>query len=226
MNDLIKSYVITDIHGCAKSFRHLVQNVINLKPDDNLYLLGDYIDRGPDSKGVLDFILDLKELGFKVTPLRGNHEQFVLNASQNPQRHQFWMENGGHQTLASFNADTVFDLPEKYIDFLDSLPYYIEIDNYYLVHAGFNFQEGKPFEDYHSMMTIRNFHVDKRLLGNKKIIHGHTPLPLYEIRRDLNDREALLYNLDGGCVYNLPGLGNLLALELNSWKLYPQPNID
>ncbi|MDQ3534446.1 MAG: serine/threonine protein phosphatase [Bacteroidota bacterium] len=227
MSGTEKTYIITDIHGCLKTFMYLVRDIMALNPDDNLYLLGDYIDRGPDSKGILDLIIELKEKGFKVFPLRGNHEQFVLNATKGLQRHQFWLENGGHQTLASFNAETVFDIPQKYIDFIESLPYYFELENYFLVHAGFNFQDGKPFEDFHSMMTIRNFQIDKRFLGNKKIIHGHTPLPLYEIRRDLKDNDTLSFNLDGGCVYkNVSGLGNLLALELQNWELIIQPNID
>lgn len=226
MIDEEKIFVITDIHGCSKSFKHLVQQVINLRKEDSLYLLGDYVDRGPDSKGVLDFIWELKEQGFNVFPLRGNHEQFMLNASLGPQRHQFWLENGGHETLASFNADTVFDISGKYIDFLSSLPYYFELENYYLVHAGFNFQAEKPFEDYNAMMSIRNFQINEELLGSKKIIHGHTPLPIYEIRRDLKENDSFSFNLDGGCVYNISGLGHLLALELNTWELYIQENIE
>ncbi|MDQ3392761.1 MAG: serine/threonine protein phosphatase [Bacteroidota bacterium] len=223
MSGIEKIFAITDIHGCVKTFRSLVENIIKLTPKDQLYLLGDYIDRGPDSKGVIDFILELQDRGFQVFPIRGNHEQFILSASEGPQRHQFWLENGGHQTLMSFNADTVFDVPTKYMDFFNSLTYYIETDKYFFVHAGFNFELGRPFEDYHSMMTIRNYTIDKRFIGNKKIIHGHTPLPLYEIRRDLNEINSISYNLDGGCVYTLPGLGNLLALDLTNWELHILP---
>lgn len=226
LNKAKHQYVITDIHGCARSFKNLVQYMIQLTPDDNLYLLGDYIDRGPDSKGVLDYIMELMNSGYNVFPLRGNHEQFMLNAFESPQRHQFWFENGGGQTLKSFNAETIFDVPAEYIDFLNNLPYYFTLDKFYLVHAGFNFKDPNPFQDTDAMMSIRNFYIDKEKLGNKKIIHGHTPLPLEEILVEFNE-DLPAYNIDGGCVFKtIPELQYLLALELNNWELIIQPNID
>lgn len=226
LNIAKRNYVITDIHGCARSFKNLVKYMIQLNTDDHLYLLGDYIDRGPDSKGVLDYIMDLKESGYNVFSLRGNHEQFMLNAFESPQKHQFWFENGGEYTLKSFNAETIFDVPKEYIDFLNSLPYYFTLEKFYLVHAGFNFKDPNPFQDTDAMMSIRNFHIDKEKLGDKRIIHGHTPLPLTEIKKDLSE-DLPAYNLDGGCVYkSIPDLQYLLALELNSWELILQPNIE
>jgi len=73
-------FAIGDIHGCFKPFYELVVDTIALKKDDRLILLGDYIDRGPQSKEVIDFIMDLKEAGFSVTPLMGNHEAMLLES--------------------------------------------------------------------------------------------------------------------------------------------------
>ena len=70
--------VITDIHGCAKTFAKLLDK-IGLNEDDQLFLLGDYINRGPRSKQVIDHILDLNEDGFNVFPLIGNHEETLLH---------------------------------------------------------------------------------------------------------------------------------------------------
>jgi len=76
---IMKKYVISDIHGCAKTFKALVDR-ISFSREDELYLLGDYIDRGPDSKGVIDHIWDLLETGYTVHCLTGNHEQMFLHA--------------------------------------------------------------------------------------------------------------------------------------------------
>ncbi|CAN5396663.1 metallophosphoesterase family protein [soil metagenome] len=222
-----RRFVVSDIHGCAKTFNELLFNQLHIEEIDSLYLLGDYVDRGPDSKGVLDIIIELSENKYKVFPLRGNHEQFMFNSFLGPKLHQFWLECGGHQTLQSFKAATIFDIPSQYIDFLESLVYYIELEDFLLVHAGFNFSEGKPFQDLEAMMMIRNYKVDRRYIGNKKIIHGHTPIPLYEIKKNLKDEDLMAINLDAGCVYkNTFGLGNLLALDLDTWNFYIQPCLD
>jgi serine/threonine protein phosphatase 1 len=71
-------FAISDIHGCYRTFYDLVIRKINLKKSDRLILLGDYIDRGDQSKEVVDFIIDLKEKGFDLTMLKGNHEAMLL----------------------------------------------------------------------------------------------------------------------------------------------------
>lgn len=71
-------WAIGDIHGCPKTFQHLVQNQIQLKKEDHLYLLGDYVNRGPDSGGIIDFILELQNQGYQVFALKGNHESIIL----------------------------------------------------------------------------------------------------------------------------------------------------
>ena len=224
---MIRKFVITDIHGCAETFRYLVEKQLKMTPSDILYLLGDYIDRGPDSKGVLDYIFELANSGHQVKCLRGNHEQFLLDARRGPEDHQFWLENGGHEALESFHAITVFDIPAKYIDFLDSLTYYIELEDFFLVHAGFNFSSSNPFLDKDAMMGIRNMNINRSITKSKKIIHGHTPTRLSEIKKKISDPNNDDICLDSGCFFNnYPELGNLVALELNSWELYIAPRQD
>ncbi len=219
-----RKFVITDIHGCAETFTALIQDEIDLKRTDKLYLLGDYIDRGPDSKGVLDFIMKLQEDGFDVHCLRGNHEQFMLDAHRNPENHQFWLENGGHACLKSFNAITIFDVPSEYTAFISRLEYFIELEDFLLVHAGFNFSSPHPFTDTHAMMNIRNMQVDKSLIRSRKILHGHTPTKLSEIKKAIQDPFKDHICLDSGCVYrNSPELGHLIALELTQWQLFVMP---
>lgn len=78
-----RMFAIGDIHGCFQPFKHLVETKINLKPTDKLFLIGDYIDRGPDSKEVIDYIIHLQKNGFDIVPLLGNHEALCLEAYEN-----------------------------------------------------------------------------------------------------------------------------------------------
>lgn len=223
-----KRYVITDIHGCAKTFRALISKVLKPDPEDHIFLLGDYIDRGPDSRNVFDFVFELLDKGFKITAIRGNHEQFLLNSLDDIFEFETWKSyNGGDTTLSSFGVHDVHEIPDKYLSFMNTLPFYISLKDYYLVHAGFNFRRSDPFEDKMAMINIRNFPVDVRVLNGKKIIHGHTPTKRAIIEKNIANKEALLFNLDAGCVYKkFAGMGNLLALELNDWKLFAMPCID
>lgn len=223
-----RKFVITDIHGCAATFRKMVVEELRLKKEDELYLLGDYIDRGIDSKGVFDFIFDLIERGYNIHCLRGNHEEFLIEARDNLRVFQGWTtKNGGDKTLKSFGADTVKNIPEKYFNFIQNLPYYFEVDNFLMVHAGFNFMSHDPFEDKEAMVMIRNFTIDYDFLAGRKIIHGHTPTRLAQIVANVKNPDAVEINLDAGCVYNdVPDLNHLVALELNEWKLYVVDCVD
>ena len=107
-------YAIGDLHGCSKTFRKLVMDVIKLQKSDVLYCLGDYVDRGPDSKGVIDFILELRENGYTVNTLRGNHDQMMMDASKNSESLKDWLRNGGSTTLKSFNVQSYEELDSKY----------------------------------------------------------------------------------------------------------------
>ena len=73
-----KQWVIADVHGCYKTFVNLLEYKVQLSQDDQLFLLGDYIDRGVGSKEIIDYIADLQESGYKVYTLRGNHEDVLF----------------------------------------------------------------------------------------------------------------------------------------------------
>ena len=223
-----KRFVITDIHGCAATFRKMVEEELRPSREDELFLLGDYIDRGPDSKGVLDFIFELRDEGYKVNCLRGNHEQFMLDAREDLDAFQHWVVyNGGETTLKSFGANTVKDIPERYLELVENLPYFFELQDFLMVHAGFNFKAEDPFEDKEAMLMIRNFWIDHEWLGKRRIIHGHTPSRISEIRANIDNHEAVEINLDAGCVYNtVPDMNKLVALEFNDWQLFVLDCVD
>ncbi len=220
-------YAISDIHGCAKTFRFLVEERLQLKATDQLFLLGDYIDRGPDSKGVIDFILELQAKNFKVTTLMGNHESLLLQAPENPQYLTTWLRNGGQATLQSFKAQDASEIPALYLEFLSKLEYYVELADYLLVHAGFNFKSVNPFTDYESMIWTRHFEVKEKFTLGRRIVHGHTPTMISEIIASISPRAQAVINIDGGCVYSWPpGLGKLVALNLDTLELTMVDNRD
>ena len=217
-------FAVGDIHGCSKTLRKLVLEKINLQKEDELYCLGDYVDRGPDSKGVVDFILELKEQGNKVFTLRGNHEQLMMESGKNRENFLHWVENGGRKTLESFGTASYYELESKYKTFFYETQYYFEVGKYILVHAGLNFKIKDPFEDTHAMMWIRGFMVDEKKLGDRIIVHGHTPIPLATIRKQAHEN---VIDLDGGCVYtDYYGFGNLVALDLTSGEIIAVENCE
>lgn len=206
---------------------------MNLSKEDTLYLLGDYINKGPDSKGVIDFIFNLQQSGYKVKCLRGNHEQYLMDGLNYSWEEIAFMGRGGRETLQSFGVDNVRQVPSRYLKFIQSLPYYFETENYLLIHAGLNFDLDDPYKDDFSMLNIRHMEVDLKKTGNKKIIHGHVPKSYLDIENALTFPASPAgghdnhISIDGGCVYShIHALNHLVALDFQSGLLYLQKNID
>lgn len=220
----MRRFAVSDIHGCFKTFRHLIENIIALQKKDYLFLLGDYIDRGPDSKGVLDYILQLKEAGYNLVALRGNHEVLALESLNNPTKYDSWIINGGQKTLNSFGVSDIHEIPELYFRVFGSLPYYTLLPDYWLVHAGFNFKADNIFEDYHAMLWIRNWYsnINLEMLQGQIIVHGHTPIKPKEILENLDLRAYPAINIDAGCTFGR----SLCALDLDKQTVVFQENID
>ena len=128
-----RTLVFGDIHGCLLAFDTIL-NEINLTEKDTIILLGDYIDRGPDSKGVIDRVIELREK-YNVIALKGNHEEIMEHAGDGLADYVWWRTVGGDTTLFSFNCD-VEDIEEPYWEFIDSLELYHETEDYIFVHAG------------------------------------------------------------------------------------------
>lgn len=222
-------YAISDIHGCCATFKALVKDKIKLQKTDKLFLLGDFIDRGPDSKGVLDFVMKLIEDGYQVFPLIGNHEWMLLKGLEQFDMEYSWLENGGRDTLVSFGATNIHEIPKKYIEFMKDFALYIDIPGYYLVHAGFNFEIEDFLESKYSMLWIRHWYteINHDLLGDKIIIHGHTPKKKEDMEDDFQNMPYPAINIDAGCyAKHRQGYGYLCAVNLTELQLYFQQNID
>ncbi|MCK5105263.1 MAG: serine/threonine protein phosphatase [Cyclobacteriaceae bacterium] len=223
---MARQFAISDIHGCAKTFRKLVLEVIELSRADTLYLLGDYVNKGPDSKGVIDFIFQLRESGYNLKCLRGNHEQDLIDGLKYSWVEIDFLNRGGRETLQSFGVNNIHQIPEKYLSFISSLPFFFETDKYLLIHAGLNFDLEDPYKDEYSMLNIRDMEIDLKKTGNKKIIHGHVPNSYLDIENALTFHDNHI-SIDGGCVYtHILNTNHLVAIEIQSGKLYIQKNID
>jgi len=136
-----KAWVIPDIHGCSKTLKALIEDMIRPSKYDWLYFLGDYIDRGPDSKGVIDYLMYLQEEEYNSRFLLGNHEDVFLKTYEAEfQKMKFlgiklsnqikkdWFDMFGHSTLDSFGVKNISDIPIKYIEWIKNLELYIELE--------------------------------------------------------------------------------------------------
>lgn len=231
----MSDFIIGDIHGCAKTTRKLVEDIIRPSETDRLVFVGDYIDRGPDSKGVVDYVKHLYENeNFEVIPLRGNHEQMLLNAIEDPMEFNLWMFNQGDTTLNSYGINPYVEdsfgimrrFPEDHLEFLKNMPYYYESSSYLAVHAGFDFTLDDYTSDRHIMVWTRKMQVDTSRTGGRSVIHGHTPIPLDWIQSYIDDHDPDI-NIDNGCKFmEMPGYGNLIAYEPSGREILKQPNIE
>lgn len=220
-----RQFIIGDIHGCSRTLKKLLFEVLKVSQEDIIYFLGDFIDRGPRSKKVLKQIIRLKNMGFQINSIIGNHEIMLLDSLVDINSLDDWLRVGGRTTLNSFKASHPNQIKEKYIDFIRSLKNYIEIDDFIIVHGGLDFTLENPLSDSKRMAWIRNQYIEKEKIGGKRIIVGHTPTSLQKIMKSLTQDKIML---DGGCVYfNLErDLGYLVALEVHSMQIFTQKCID
>lgn len=216
-------FAIGDIHGCYKTFERMLLDKIQIRKEDYIYCIGDYIDRGRNSKGVIDLILKLNDDGYHIRTLRGNHEQMMLDSMTIEEGMDVWIKNGGLETMSSFGIDFLSDLPDKYLSFLMKTELFIETEEYIFVHAGLNFDIKNIFEDKEAMLWTRDFSPVQPALGNKLLIHGHTP----ESLKYIINQKGNCINIDGGCVYRHHAhLGKLVAIDLNERKFISLSNCE
>ncbi len=227
-----KRWVVGDVHGCPETLKKLIKEKIQLTHEDQLFFLGDYIDRGPDSGAVIDYLLELEEENYQIFPLRGNHEQMLLDDIEECDGNLRELK-AAHRLNKRYGmtANEGNVLPH-YIEFIEMLPYYYELDAFFLVHAGFNFRLPCPFEYFNDMLWIREHTHDKEHVGKKRIVHGHTPTDFQFIQKEVQSK-GLVIPLDNGCVFarylkdiGLGSLGRLCALNLDTFELVYQENIE
>lgn len=199
--------VVGDIHGNFKTFEALLKKL----PDDEIFLVGDTIDRGPRSKEVLDFLLYHPE----IKSVLGNHEQVFLQSFNDIFHYNWWLKIGGRQTEQSYLGQPI---PEEHISYINKLPPYIEKNNVFISHSiiqGSLEEATNNLDSENSILWARNG-ITKRI---NKCFHvfGHTPQKKPLIRE-------YWANIDTGCFSK--NYGVLTALQYPSMILFSQENID
>ena len=201
---------IGDIHGRMRMLDGLVKQ-IEPTEDDRLIFLGDYIDRGPESHEVVEYVIALKRKYPKTITLRGNHEDFVLSFFMGNQkdRHLWLKQNGGEQTMASYRRNS--ELLKVHKVFYESLSISWETDEYFLCHAGV--RPGVPLDKQKAsdLCGIREPFLSSGVNFGKIVVHGHTIVHEPTI---LNNR----INIDTGA----GEFGPLTAIELPSKRIWQQ----
>ena len=214
-----RQLIVGDIHGCSRTLKALLKK-IDLQPGDQLFFVGDYINKGPDSKGVLDLLIDLKKNHSSVWFLRGNNESvFLKTLKKSEDRILRLSARYGVENLFKYKKDKFF-LRKRYRKFLKSTLHYIESDKFFVVHAGFDFKTEIPFYDTFSMLWMRNFKANKKKQKNKPVIHGHKIISIGQIRKALKQKRLNL-PVDNGCVLGNenPSYGRLVCLDFTNRKL-------
>ena len=183
-----KIFAIGDIHGCLDRLRELMARLPYRPGRDRLVFLGDYIDRGSDSAGVLDYLCQLKRENPDMISLLGNHEYLLLeySRSQDPVLLPYLRKMGVDATVSSyrqeggFNTDPLSFLPRHHLEFLSSLRPYWQTEDYIFVHAGL--EPDTPLEetDLTILCEARDSFISVEHDFGKKVVFGHTPflLPL------------------------------------------------
>lgn len=193
-------WAIGDVHGRLDLLKPLTDAILAdaavVDASRKLVVfLGDYVDRGPESRGVIQFLIDLpKDRGIEWRFLKGNHEETMLNFLDDPSVGTRWCEYGGDATLRSFGlrvpdlrhrveawthvmADLAHKLTPGELDFLENLELSVTVGDYFFVHAGA--RPGQPLERQSpdDLMWIRGTFLDSSVEFDRVVVHGHTPVP-------------------------------------------------
>ncbi|MCB0322835.1 MAG: serine/threonine protein phosphatase [Bdellovibrionales bacterium] len=214
-------YVIGDIHGCAaepeRLLRHLESNE-GVSDRDLVVFLGDYIDRGPDSKAVIDLMLDFRSRFPRTRFLKGNHEDMMLDfLGFGGNLGQAFLYNGGLETIQSYGisvfappTEMVSALPPDHFKFLCELESILAVDDFACVHAGVNPLRDLTAQNDNDVFWIRDEFLNNIHPFQTTIVFGHTP------HQELFVHLPYKVGIDTGLVF-----GNKLScLELRSGKVF------
>lgn len=194
--DNMRAYAIGDIHGCARLLdlmhERIQEDAKDAPADKHVVYLGDYIDRGHDSKGVVERVMKRVPPGFAPHYVKGNHDAALLDFLEDPETYRAWRSFGAADTLLSYGVrPPIYDsdeqrvaardalrhaLPEDHLAFFHALELKVTLGDYVFVHAGIRpgvSLEGQSEED---LLWIRDEFLSSTQPHEKVVVHGHTPL--------------------------------------------------
>ena len=194
---MAKIFAVGDIHGSFDRLQELLQKIPVDFASDTLVFIGDYIDRGPGSVEVVEYLLDLKKKVPGVIFLKGNHEDMLEKYLDGTDRFTYLL-NGGQTTLDSYLSKTdrsgSFPIPTDHMAFFKSLRLYYETEAYIFVHAGLRPKVPLASQEAEDLLWIRDKFIYSKYNFGKPVVFGHTPLekPLVEPNK---------IGIDTGAVY-------------------------
>ncbi len=207
-----KIFAIGDIHGSFDRLQELMQKIPIDFTEDTLVFIGDYIDRGPGSVEVVNYLIGLKKRVPEIIFLKGNHEDMLEKYLDGTDRFTYLL-NGGQNTLDSYlsktNSSNSFPIPPDHMEFFKSLRLYYETEDYIFVHAGLRPKVPLESQEAEDLLWIRDKFIYSRYNFGKPVVFGHTPLekPLVEPNK---------IGIDTGAVY-----GNALTcVQLPSLEFF------
>lgn len=166
------TFAVGDVHGCVTALKALIEKIERSRPSGTVVFLGDYVDRGPDSAGVIKILMDgpTKD-GWKWVCLKGNHEDMMVGALDGSYDVEWWAGNGGDETLASCGGE----VSEQHYEWAKSLPLLHQDEHRIFVHAGLD--EGIPLDEQteHALLWSRKPPEYSGEYFGKHLVHGHAP---------------------------------------------------
>lgn len=233
----MRHYAVGDIHGCYHTLLDLM-NKLPLESQDKLIFLGDYIDRGPHSKQVVDYVRGITGPDTNNIALLGNHEKMCIDSYRGSGYWgSTWMDNGGRETIDSYDTRTdeqkrkpsmALDMEayhewkehlprvsQEHIEWMASLPLFYETDEYYFVHAGIDPEEELEYQCEQDLLWIRGEFINYAMRLPKRVVFGHTP---FEKAQVLSNK----IGIDTGCVYG----NKLTAICIETGTLFQAEHND
>ena len=214
--DSARTFVIGDVHGCLDEIDRLLDTLAPAA-DDTVVFLGDYIDRGPASKGVIDRLLRLRGEGPRCVFLKGNHEDmFLAFLGERGAYGEAFLSNGGGATLSSYGLRGELgqvrgaQLPPEHLNFLRSLQIHYEHGGFLCVHAGLDPTRPLSAQREEDLLWIRDEFIRQPHPFPYTVLFGHTP------QRDVLVDVPFKIGLDTGLVY----WNKLSCLELSEKRLF------
>ncbi|MGK7886820.1 MAG: metallophosphoesterase family protein [Crocosphaera sp.] len=172
----MRTLAVGDIHGCTTAFDKLLE-AVELRPEDKLITLGDYVDKGPDSKGVLERLVYLHK-NYQLVPIKGNHELMMLDTFHGRDNNNFWVNVAGKTTLFSYNnnnnQDSLSNIPAQHLTFVQHhcLDWY-ETENHIFVHANVDPDLPLHKQSEHDLFWQKIYPRPSHYSG-KIVVCGHT----------------------------------------------------
>ncbi|CAD7030778.1 serine/threonine protein phosphatase [Pseudorhizobium endolithicum] len=190
-------YAIGDIHGCYRLLRRMEEFVIadaaGIRGEKWIVLLGDYIDRGPESAQVLEHLTSVTPQGFRRFCLAGNHEDMLLSFLDHPSVDHRWLALGGRETLRSYGislpgptatmAEALSGVPNRHTEFVRTAPVLLSVPGFVFVHGGTRPDLPLHLQSDQDLMWRRPDPDADPEVSDYVTVHGHTPASRVEVTR-------------------------------------------